>query len=425
MSQASSAPKAEPEASAATTTPATQTPTTSYTPTAWTSSQIPIDPVLQQQSAHATTQYYTQFQHSHYPQASYGHYQPYIPPAQSAQAQTPGPVTAAAQRPSAQVTGQVDTTDVATLNDAIGSAGVDLRAEEETLQRGSDQHQAYRPFEDRSRKQPATPNFDTRFLGSTMRAIGTKHKVPKVPEDSVNYVALALRARLHDLLVAMAAASAHRTESQFDRTPSTYVDGTPMWRVSVRRDVAKQLAALERVEREEEMRVRHERKELAAAQAAALATHAPGASTGEAEDGEGGPKKKKKKADGPGVTAKNMSEDVRKKMSNAVASHAAGLSTGKYAWMNASNATPAPPTRPKPAASPAPATTTAPVTTPATTMTGSSWARPYVSTSGKTTNAAKGEEDTRRVVTLRDALFVVEKERGHGAGRGAAHGWVR
>ena len=71
------------------------------------------------------------------------------------------------------------------------------------------------------------------------------------------------------------------------------------------------------------------------------------------------------------------------------------------------------------------ATTTAPATSPATAMAGSSWARPYVSTSGKAPSATKEEEDTRRVVTLRDALFVVEKERGHGAGRGAAHGWVR
>jgi len=263
-----------------------------------------------------------------------------------------------------------------------------------------------------------------------MRAIGTKHKISKVPEDSVNYVALALRARLHDLLVAMADASAHRGEAQFDRTPSTYVDGTPMWRVSVRRDVAKQVAALERAEREDEMRIRRERKELAAAQAAALAAHAPGTASGEGgEEGESGPKKKKKKADGPGVTAKNMSEDVRKKMSNAVASHAAGLSTSKYAWMTASNATPPPPPKPKPAASPSPATTTAPATTStagtAGTSAGSSWARPYVSTTGKGASSTKEEEDTRRVVTLRDALFVVEKERGHGAGRGAAHGWVR
>ena len=73
------------------------------------------------------TQYYSQFQHSHYPQASYGHYQPYIPPAQTAQAQTAGPMAAALQRQAAQATSQLDTADVATLNDAIGSAGVDLR----------------------------------------------------------------------------------------------------------------------------------------------------------------------------------------------------------------------------------------------------------------------------------------------------------
>jgi hypothetical protein len=78
-------------------------------------------------SSSARPQYYSQFQHSHYPQASYGHYQPYIPPAQTAQAHTPGPVTAAIQRQPSQAANQLDTADVATLNDAIGSAGVDLR----------------------------------------------------------------------------------------------------------------------------------------------------------------------------------------------------------------------------------------------------------------------------------------------------------
>jgi len=37
-------------------------------------------------------------------------------------------------------------------------------------------------------------------------------------------------------------------------------------------------------------------------------------------------------------------------------------------------------------------------------------------TSGKAASTPKEEEDARRVITLRDALFVVEKERGHGAG---------
>ncbi|THH12486.1 hypothetical protein EW146_g7651, partial [Bondarzewia mesenterica] len=199
--------------------------------------EIPIDPALQQ---HAAPSYY---QYQHYPQASYGHYQPYIPPPPAAQPQPSQPAIQRQQPAQPQpTTSQLDTADVATLNDALGSAGVDLRAEEETLQRTADQHQTYRPYEDRSHKQPTKPNFETRFLGPTMRSIGTKHKITKVPDDAVNYVALALRARLQDLVEAMIAASEHRTDTQFDRPASLYEDGTtPMWSVAVRRDVAKQL----------------------------------------------------------------------------------------------------------------------------------------------------------------------------------------
>jgi len=322
---------------------------------------------------------------------------------------------------------QVDTTDVATLNDALRSAGVDLRAEEEGLQRNYDQHDTYRSYEDRTRRQPVNPSFDSRFLGTTMRAVGTQHKVSKIPDDSVNYVALALKVRLQQLITAMIAASAHRTDTQFDRPASFYEDGNPMWSIVVRSDVAKQLAVLERIEREEEMKIRRERKEradLAATQAANYAAQSGGGNEDGYDDDEMMQPKKKKKKDGPGVTARNMSEDVRKKMSNAVASQAAGLSTGKYAWMNAgTSSTPTP----KPKASTAPSTGTgstppAQTATPTTAAT-SSWVRPYVPTTGKTgVSSQKEEEDTRRKITLRDAMFVIEKERGHGGGRGAAKG---
>ena len=269
-----------------------------------------------------------------------------------------------------------------------------------------------------------------------MRTIASQHKVSKIPDDSINYLALALRNRLQDLVTAMIAASRHRTDTQFDRPASLYEDGSPMWSIVVRSDVAKQLGALEKVEREEEMRVRRERKErmdMAAAHAAALAAQANGVANpmaGEGYDDEGNAKKKRKK-EGPGVTARNMSEDVRKKMSNAVATQAAGLG-GKYAWMNASNAPP--PTKPKAAApaatSSTPAgggvTTSATTTTPALGAGGSSWARPYVPTKKPTTpqQGSGEEEDTRTPITMRDAMFVIEKERGHGGGRGAAQGWV-
>jgi len=264
-----------------------------------------------------------------------------------------------------------------------------------------------------------------------MRTIGTQHKVAKVHEDSVSYLALALRTRLQELITAMIAASRHRTDSQFDRSVSLYKDGTPMWGLLVRSDVSKQLGALEKVEREEETKARRERKEraeAAASHAASLAAQAAGGSAmvtdGNFDDVEGGGAKKKRKKEGPGVTARNMSEDVRKKMSNAVASQAAGLG-GKYAWMTAANA---PATSPKSKLT-TPMAGTSGVTTPATTTTpapasntSGSWARPYVSKKASLTQVAS-EEDTRTTITMRDAIFVIEKERGHGGGRGAANCW--
>ncbi|THH21024.1 hypothetical protein EUX98_g8471 [Antrodiella citrinella] len=450
-----STPAPQPAAAPTPTPQPIQTQSTFTAQAQWAQAPIPIDPALQQHAAAPAYQYYSH----HYPQAQYSNYHHYAPPqqqqqhqavAQQPQAARPQPVQTQpvqlqtqtqSQQQQQQQSNSIDTADIATLNDALGSAGVDLRAEEETLHRSTDQYHQYRPYEDRSRKQPLTPNFDARILGPIIRAIGAQHKVPIIREEAITYIALALRFRLQELLEAMIAASAHRTDNQFDRDPGLYEDGSPMWSVLVRSDVAKVLAAIEKVEREEEMKVRRERKEKAeaAAQASALAQQTATAAAmavdvnvGGDEDGQ--PKKKKKK-EGPGVTARNMSEDVRKKMSNAVASQAAGLSTQKYAWMNTAAATAPKAKTPAPAAATAPgvgtaatsglspATTTAPA---ASTMTGSRWARPYVSATNKPGQGTvqREEGDTRRVVTLRDAMFVVEKERGHGGGRGSAKGWT-
>jgi hypothetical protein len=274
-----------------------------------------------------------------------------------------------------------------------------------------------------------------------MRTVGTSHKVARVPDDAINYLALALRARLQDLVTSMIAAAQHRNSTQFDRPASLYSDNQPMWSIVVRSDVAKQLAAIERAEREEETRIRRERKEraeLAAAHAAALAAQANAAGAplgaGLGDDDEGGAKKKRKK-EGPGVTARNMSEDVRKKMSNAVATQAAGLG-GRYAWMNAASLNAPIPAKPKPAQSAsitAAATSTTMTTTSTATATtttttssatlNSSWATPYIPTKPKAAPLPQ-EEDTRLAITMRDAMFVIEKERGHGGGKGAARGWV-
>ncbi|KAL0576225.1 hypothetical protein V5O48_005761 [Marasmius crinis-equi] len=470
--------------------PATPAPAAPATPAPPSATPTPagywaIDPALQAQSAQPgqtpTTPYpytyYPGYYPYHHPQATSGTPTPApaattstaaIPTAPATSTATTATATTANTSSNAAATSNADSNDIATLNDALGSAGVDLRAEEESLQRGTDSGAGYRSHlsynagsytQDRTRRQPPTPSFNTSFLGATMRNIATAHKVTRIPEDSINYMALALRARLGDLLTSMVKAVHHRTDSQFDRPATMYPspsidpakggviisedgiqqqvdsstgtpDAVPMWSIIIRSDVAKQLAAIEKVEREEETRVRKERKdraELAASHAAALAAQAagnnPNSGGGDGEDGEA-PKKKRKK-EGPGVTARNMSEDVRKKMSNAVASQAAGIG-GRYAWMTAANANaPPPPKKPQPAASTAASTSTANASSSNqnTTSSNANNAKPYTATTAKKSETPV-EEDTRASITMRDAMFVISTEKGHGGGRGSAKGWT-
>ncbi|KAJ7086605.1 transcription initiation factor TFIID component TAF4 family-domain-containing protein [Mycena crocata] len=397
-------------------------------------SVIPIDPVLQQSQSQSSqsqssqpspvTPYspYTAYTQQHYQQQPT--YQLYQSPVQQQQHYA-APSTPARQ----------DSSDVTNLNDAAASAGVDVKAEEEKLRSATAQPTASssRVKLDRSRTQPLNPNFDVTIIQPRVAEIASHHKLAGgVPEETVNYIALALRTRLANLVEQMSVAARHRTDTQFDR-PALYAEGLPMWSLVVRSDVAKQTALLERIEREEETKIRRDRKDRAdmtAAHAAALAAQAaggPNAAGMDFDDDESG--KRKKKKDGPGVTARNMSEDVRKKMSNAVASQAAGLG-GKYSWMNASNAAAAAakPVKTTPAtpSTPSAATTSTPATaTPTTGATG--WARAFVpkkTSTAPTPAPPPVEEDLRTAITIRDAQFVVEKERGHGGGRGSGKGWT-
>lgn len=302
---------------------------------------------------------------------------------------------------------------------------MDLRAEEENLRQTHSQSQASTTQtasqprgtqRSRAKRQGTKFAFDASHLGARMRTVASHHALQAgagaVPEDTVTYLALALRVRLSQLIEGMSKAAAHREESGVLRNPSTYADGSPMWSQIVRRDVAKQLALLERVEREEELAARRERKARESYTVTGQ-TALPSLDDALPMETDDEPKKKKKKPDGPGVTAKNMSEDMKKKLSNAVASQAAGLGTGKYAWMNAGNI----PTGP-PAKKPAGSTSTTP-----SQQSGSGWSKPY-QPAGKKKDEPPAEDDNRRAVTLKDAIFVIERERGHGGGRGAARGWT-
>ncbi|KAJ7856756.1 transcription initiation factor TFIID component TAF4 [Mycena olivaceomarginata] len=315
--------------------------------------------------------------------------------------------------------GAFDTADVATLNDAIGSAGVDLRAEEESLQRSHQTPSYSGTFEDRSRKQPLRPAFDPAFLGARMRTIGANYKVGAVPDECVTYLALALRARLQDLVTEMIDAARHRTRGgRWDRAPGVYEGGGPAegegegwtgpgaaWGILVRSDVAKQLAALEKVERaeEERERERRERREQAttAALTAVLNGEDPPPQIPEDDDGmdldppERPPRKRA------------VSDEAGRRMSvNAAANRAAGTGR-KYAWLTVG-------ARPQQQHQPGGFGVDAPPPPKP---------RPYKSGTPPPLPPDAGA-DPRMRITLRDAMFVVEKDRGHGGGRGAARGWT-
>jgi hypothetical protein len=202
---------------------------------------------------------------------------------------------------------------------------------------------------------------------------------------------------------------------------------TPMWDIVVRKDVGKQLAVLSNVERAEELRIRRERqekKEGLNTNTMDGSTSSPGADGGSASvdgGGDGSKKRKRVKELGPGQTAKSLPEDVRNKLINDAASRAVGGSR-KYAWMAAGPASSS--------SAVAPTASRPPITTNGSA--GSSMStipRPALpNPSGGWSRAAALTQhyepvDERRTLTLRDVEFAIDREKGHGGGRGSARGW--
>lgn len=95
------------------------------------------------------------------------------------------------------------------------------------------------------------------------RTAATPYKVARVPDDAVASLTLVLRVWLTALVEAMTGAAWHRAEAQMGRVPELYAHDALMWGVAVQRDVGKQIAALEKAEREAELRARKGRKERA------------------------------------------------------------------------------------------------------------------------------------------------------------------
>jgi hypothetical protein len=110
-----------------------------------------------------------------------------------------------------------------------------------------------------------------------------------------------------------------------------YDEEHPMYKVVINQDVKRQLLAIERVEREEETK----RKEQIAERERRLAAGEELDENGELRGGSSNPgskKTKKQKEGGPGVSARNMTEEARKKVANQTALGFAGGGR-TYSWM--------------------------------------------------------------------------------------------
>ncbi|KAG0346915.1 hypothetical protein BG004_000556 [Podila humilis] len=238
------------------------------------------------------------------------------------------------------------------ITDVMGYVGVDLREESDNIMRDNDgggysKSGSGADGQDRARVQ----NFvNVTVLKTRIERIAASHKLTTMEPDVLAYLAMATQERLRSLTEQMIHASKHRGQSQASAVPvAMYDQDHAMYKIGVTQDVKKQLLAIERVEREEEVK----RKEMIAERErrAALGEDldengdprpgggiggiggAGGGGGGGAGGGGAGGKKKKQKEGGPGVSARNMTEEARKKVANQTALGFAGGSGRTYSWM--------------------------------------------------------------------------------------------
>ncbi|KAJ1021893.1 hypothetical protein NDA16_003655 [Ustilago loliicola] len=221
------------------------------------------------------------------------------------------------------------------LVDVMGASGVDLQAEEEAIQ-----HRERMEQSQNARDKGAQPDDDELFLqvyplAYKVHTLAQQHGL-SVDAAVLNYLSLAARTRLKNILENMIASSRHRSWSSHQHPPPMFPSTSqPMYHEQILSDPVKQLAALEKAERGEEARRRRERlarDEESSALAAGL-----GGDDMDMDDGTGTPKgdgRKRPKKIGPGVAARNMSEDVRKRLADSTAMRNLGGGSSKYSWLS-------------------------------------------------------------------------------------------
>lgn len=317
-------------------------------------------------------------------------------------------------------------------------------------------------------------------------SIAASFHLKNLESDSLPLIGLAVQMRIRSLVEQMIQAKQHRTNTNHTRPPPMYKPRfendlpAPMWDQVLYDDVEKVLSTIDRVEREEERQARknrlardraeqeeRERNEFLAQEDGGMkagtsgtnglrmdvdgssadlnkfggptgAISMPGTPLSGASVDKKGIKEKKRKRETPAQTARNMSDDVRKKLSDQTATRAIG---GKrHAWMiggdgPTSNQKKVPSLQPLPSdlsintsslsAHPFPpqvlkeedGTPASGVLNTSTPL--SALARLTGVPRGHEASKSKMDDPANMFVTIRDALFVMEGERGKGAGIGS------
>lgn len=223
-------------------------------------------------------------------------------------------------------------------------------------------------------------------------------------DDAIAYTALALRERLLGLIKSSLHARDHRFSSTIEQPAAIYNDGiTAMWDVLRKRNVGVQLEALKLVEADEEERIRRERaqkKDGSGSNEDGGSGSGAGGDGANGADGDNAKKRKRGKEGGPGVIARGMTEDQRTALTNNHAMRAlGGLGKPRFAWMAGG------------AGAAGGGTASAAMTT----------TKPGMGTPGGRPQSPLVLD--RQALTLRDVEFAIDRERGHGGGRGSARGW--
>ncbi|CDR99102.1 hypothetical protein [Sporisorium scitamineum] len=337
----------------------------------------------------------------------------------------------------------------------MGASGVDLQAEEEAIQRRELMQQSQN-----ARNKGVQPDDDDLFLqmyplAYKVHTLAQQHGL-SVDAAVLNYLSLAARTRLKNVLETMIASSRHRSWSSHQHPPPLYPSTLqPMYHEQILSDPIKQLAALEKAERGDEARRRRER--LARdEESSAYAAGYGGDADMDMDDGSGTPRadgRKRPKKIGPGVAARNMSEDVRKRLADSTAMRNLGGGSSKYSWLSGGSTFPStlsplgskkgkadagaaedgktPSRLPKPKFAPQPSVSnwsgagagdTASAGGAGTSGGGATTAASAGAWGDVAARQAAKEEEERQArlkVTLRDALFALEYERRAGVGHGS------